>query len=64
MAIKIDHMTVISIQRLKTGVKNKKCIGKNLMIIKKTVYTVKVHLLIFITVLIKDNVNTLFVQLN
>lgn len=64
MAIKIDHMTVISIQRLKTGVKNKQCIGKNLLIIKKPKYTVKVYILLFITVLIKDNIKTLFVQLN
>lgn len=31
---------------------------------KKTKYTVKVYLLVFITVLIKDNIKTLFVQLN
>lgn len=61
MAIKIDKMT----ERLKNGVKNNQCIGKNLLIIKKNCkYTVKVYLLVFITVLIKDNIKTLFVQLN
>lgn len=31
---------------------------------KNCKYTVKVYLLVFITVLIKDNIKTLFVQLN